>query len=285
MTTSRWLRPRSDIPGQSNVWIMGVLNCTPDSFSDGGQWMSSTTDTLHVDLAVQRGLDMQQQGAAIIDVGGESTRPGAAPVALQAELDRVIPVIHALSKQGCTVSVDSRKAEVMRQAIDAGATIVNDVSALSFEPEALSVVAEAGVDVCLMHMQGNPETMQLKPEYHHVVETVSDFFTQRIEACLQAGIKKSAIILDPGIGFGKRLQDNIALIRAIDHFKRTFDMPVLLGVSRKSFLGQITGAAVADRELETAVAGALGIAHGADILRVHDVPLQHRAIQIASALT
>jgi len=228
---------------------------------------------------------MWKQGAAIIDVGGESTRPGAAPVALQTELDRVIPVVRALSRQGCTVSVDSMKAEVMRQAIDAGATIINDVSALTFDPDSLSVVAESGVDVCLMHMQGSPDSMQLNPEYTNVVEAVTAFLAQRIEACLQAGVKEAAIMIDPGIGFGKRVDDNIALIRAVDHFKHTFHMPVLLGLSRKSFLGQLTGAGVDDRELETAVAGALGIAHGADILRVHDISLQRRAIQLASALT
>jgi len=240
---------------------------------------------MQVDRAVQHGLRMWEQGAAIIDVGGESTRPGAAPVALQAELDRVIPVIRTLIRQGCTVSVDSMKAEVMRQAIDAGATIINDVSALTFDPDSLSVVAESGVDVCLMHMQGTPDSMQLNPEYTNVVESVTAFLAQRIETCLQAGVKEAAIMIDPGIGFGKRLDDNIALIRAVDHFKRTFDMPVLLGLSRKSFLGQLTGAGVEDRELETAVAGALGIANGADILRVHDIPMQRRAIQLASALT
>ena len=272
---------------------MGVLNCTPDSFSDGGNFIdsasASNTDLsagcMHVDRAVQHGLSMWKQGASIIDVGGESTRPGAAPVTLQAELDRVIPVIRALSTQGCTVSVDSMKAEVMRQAIDAGATIINDVSALTFDPDSLSVVAESGVDLCLMHMQGTPDTMQINPEYNNVVEAVTTFLAQRIEACLQAGVKEASIILDPGIGFGKRLDDNITLIRAIDDFKRAFDLPVLLGLSRKSFLGQLTGAGVEDRELETAVAGAVGIANGVDILRVHDIPMQRRAIRLASALT
>jgi len=274
---SRWQRPvNDDRPG--DAWIMGVLNCTPDSFSDGGAFSDS-------DAAVAHGLAMHEQGAAIIDVGGESTRPGAAPVPLLEELARVIAVIRALVMQGCTVSVDTMKAEVMRQAIKAGACMVNDVSALRHDAESLSIVADGGADVCLMHMHGTPETMQQQPEYKDVVQAVGDFFTQRIEACLQAGVRRNSIILDPGIGFGKRLQDNLALIRAVSHFKTTFNMPVLLGVSRKSFLGQLTGASVEEREIETAVAGAMGIAYGADMLRVHDVAQQRRAIRIASALS
>jgi len=274
---SRWQRPvRQDRSG--DVWIMGVLNCTPDSFSDGGCFFDR-------DAAIAHGLKMHEQGAAIIDVGGESTRPGADSVLLQDELERVIPVIQALASQGCTVSVDSMKAAVMRQAIGAGASIINDVSALQYDAESLQFVAQSGADVCLMHMQGKPETMQQQPEYGDVVQEVSDFFARRIEACLQAGINRSSIILDPGIGFGKRLQDNLALIRAVSHFKTRFDMPVMLGVSRKTFLGQLTGAVVQERELETAVAGAIAIAGGADMLRVHDVALQQRAIRVASALS
>jgi dihydropteroate synthase len=274
---SRWQRPLTK-DGSGDVWIMGVLNCTPDSFSDGGEFFDS-------DSAVAHGLEMHGQGAAIIDVGGESTRPGAAPVPVQEELARVIPVVRALSMQGCTISVDTMKAEVMHQAIAAGAAMVNDVSALRHEAESLRIVADSGVDVCLMHMQGTPETMQQQPEYENVVQAVSDFFARHIEACLQAGVQASSIILDPGIGFGKRLKDNLALIQAIPHFKISFNMPVLLGVSRKSFLGQLTGAAVEDRELETAVAGAMAIAYGTDMLRVHDVAQQRRAIQVASALS
>jgi len=274
---SRWQRPLTK-DGSGDVWIMGVLNCTPDSFSDGGVFFDS-------DRAIAHGLDMHAQGASIIDVGGESTRPGAAPVPEQDELARVIPVVRALTAHGCTVSIDTMKAAVMQQAIAAGASIINDVSALSHDAQSLSVVADSGVDVCLMHMQGTPDTMQQQPEYDNVVQAVSDFFGRRIEACLQAGIQPSSIILDPGIGFGKRLEDNLALIQAIPHFKDTFNMPLLLGVSRKSFLGQLTGAAVEDRELETAVAGAMGIAYGADMLRVHDVAQQQRAIRVASALS
>ncbi|OIO74244.1 MAG: dihydropteroate synthase [Zetaproteobacteria bacterium CG1_02_53_45] len=274
---SRWFRPRS-ADNRGDVWIMGVLNCTPDSFSDGGSF-------INVEAAVSHGLAMWKQGARLIDVGGESTRPGAAQVPLAEELERVIPVVRQLTGLGCAVSIDTMKAEVMRQAIAAGAVMVNDVSALDHEPESLAVVAQSGVDVCLMHMQGNPQTMQQRPQYDHVVDEVAAFFTERIELALAAGIKQSSILLDPGIGFGKRLEDNLTLIRSLDVFKTRFGMPVLLGVSRKSFLGLLTGCGVEDREIETAVAGAIGIAHGADILRVHDVEVQQRAIRVASALT
>jgi len=270
---SRWLRP-----ADGDVWIMGVLNCTPDSFSDGGRFVD-------VEKAVAQGLAMQAAGATIIDVGGESTRPGSKPVPQEDELQRVVPVVKALTQAGCRVSIDTMKAEVMAQAINAGASLVNDVSALSFDPQSLAVVAAAGVDVCLMHMQGSPETMQDTPGYYGVVEEVATFFEQRIEVCLQAGIAESSIILDPGIGFGKRLEDNLTLIQATSEFKQRFPLPLLLGLSRKSFIAQLTGSPVDDREIETAVAGAIGISQGADILRVHDVALQARAIRVASALS
>jgi len=275
---SGWQRRLTEDGQRGDVWIMGVLNCTPDSFSDGGDFFS-------VDAAIAHGIEMHEQGANIIDVGGESTRPGAAAVSEQQELERVVPVIRALAAHGCTLSVDTMKAAVMRQAVASGARIINDVSALSFDPESLQVAAQAGTDVCLMHMQGEPETMQRQPEYNDVVQEVSVFFSRRIDACFQAGIQASSIMLDPGIGFGKRLEDNLALIRATAHFKATFDMPLLLGLSRKSFLGQLTGSPVEDRELETATAGAMAIACGVDILRVHDVAQQKRAIRVASALS
>ena len=265
-------------PDDGDVWIMGVLNCTPDSFSDGGQYINS-------EAAVAHGLSMFKSGAALIDVGGESTRPGAQPVGVDEELRRVIPVVRGLTQKGCRVSIDTMKAEVMQQAIKAGASLVNDVSALRHDAESLGVVANTGIDVCLMHMQGEPENMQQKPKYDDVLADVIHFFEQRIEACLSANISESAILLDPGIGFGKRLQDNLALIQGIGEIKDHFSMPVLLGVSRKSFLGQLTHGPADDRELETAVAGGFGIAAGADMLRVHNVDLQSRAIRVASALS
>lgn len=265
-------------PDDGDVWIMGVLNCTPDSFSDGGHFIDSQA-------AIAHGLSMFKSGAALIDVGGESTRPGAQPVTADEELHRVMPVIRGLVQKGCRVSIDTMKAAVMQQAIKAGASLVNDVSALRHDPESLDVVADMGVDVCLMHMQGEPANMQLQPQYNDVLAEVMYFFEQRIEACLSANIAESAILLDPGIGFGKRLQDNLALIQGLTEIKNRFSMPLLLGVSRKSFLGQLTHTSPDDRELETAVAGGFGIAAGADMLRVHNVDLQSRAIRVASALS
>ena len=270
---SRWHRP-----DDGDVWMMGVLNCTPDSFSDGGQYIDS-------EAAVAHGLSMFRSGAALIDVGGESTRPGAQAVATDEELRRVMPVVRRLVQKGCRVSIDTMKAEVMQQAIKAGASLVNDVSALRHDSESLGVVANTGADVCLMHMQGEPLHMQQQPQYDDVLADVIHFFEQRIEACLSANISESAILLDPGIGFGKRLQDNLALIQGISEIKDRFSMPVLLGVSRKSFLGQLTHGSADDRELETAVAGGFGIAAGADMLRVHNVDFQSRAIRVASALS
>jgi len=258
--------------------MMGVLNCTPDSFSDGGSFMD-------VESAVSHGLSLWKDGADLIDVGGESTRPGSVSVSVEEELRRVIPVVQQLSDLGCDVSIDTMKAEVMRQAVAAGAVMVNDVTALRFDTESLAVVAETGVDVCLMHMQGEPETMQSSPRYADVVEEVVDFFAARIEKALAAGVRESSIVLDPGIGFGKRLKDNLRLIKSLGRFKQQFGMPLLLGVSRKSFLGLLSHSSIEDRELETAVAGTVGIIHGADLLRVHDVKLQKRAIRVASALS
>lgn len=268
---SRWLNP----PGFA-AHIMGVLNCTPDSFSDGGAYIDH-------DAAVRHARAMCEAGAAIIDVGGESTRPGARPVSLEDELARVMPVIEVLAGQGVTVSVDTSKPQVMRQALAAGAAMVNDVTALRGGEESLAVVAESGADVCLMHMRGEPASMQDSPYYEDVIGEIEAFFRQRVEACLKAGISESAIILDPGIGFGKRLQDNLAIIAQLHRFK-SLGFPLLLGVSRKSFLGAITGSGPIERELETAAAVTACVLRGADILRVHDVAAQSRAIRVASEI-
>jgi len=270
--SSKWLHQL----GQP-AWIMGVLNCTPDSFSDGGQFVN-------IDIAVQHGLAMRDAGAAIIDVGGESTRPGAQAVAEDEELRRVIPVIEALVSCGCKVSIDTRHALVMKQAVEAGACMINDVSALYFDEESLLVAANAKVDVCLMHMQGTPETMQKAPKYDDVLFDVMDFFDACLERCVREGLPESCLLLDPGIGFGKSLEDNMRLIANIAVLKEHFGLPILLGVSRKSFIGALTGAAVDERELETAVAGSIGIFQGVDGVRVHDVASQYQACQIATAL-
>jgi dihydropteroate synthase len=269
---SRWHRP-----ADGDAWIMGVLNCTPDSFSDGGRYVDTGA-------AVAHGLMLRDAGARLIDVGGESTRPGAESVPVQEELRRVIPVIQSLVREGCQVSVDTTKAAVMRLAVEAGATMINDVTALAGDGDALAAAAESGADVCLMHMQGRPRTMQEHPHYDDVVGEVRTFFARRIDACLAAGIREDAIVLDPGIGFGKRLEDNLALIARLPVFRQAFGLPLALGVSRKSFLGALTGAPVEDRETETAAAVSIGVFAGADILRVHDVAIQRRAIRVASAL-
>jgi len=271
MPASRW-----HCTAGAHVWLMGVLNCTPDSFSDGGRYAD-------VKAAVRHGLHMWRKGAAIIDVGGESTRPGAQPVPLDEELARTVPVVQALSGEGVFISIDTSKAEVMRQAIVAGARMVNDVSALRADRDAMEIVADAGVDVCLMHMKGTPRNMQNHPFYTDVVAEVMAFFESRIAACLKGGIRESAIILDPGIGFGKRLADNLALLAAIPRLKQ-FGFPVLVGLSRKSFLGEITGAPVGDREIETVAADSIAAFCGADMLRVHDIDTHLRAINVAAAM-
>ncbi len=265
-----WRARRAEGP-----WIMGVLNCTPDSFSDGGRYAG--------ERAIRHGLTMWEQGAAIVDVGGESTRPGAAPVSLDEELRRVMPVVEALCARGVAVSVDTSKAEVMRRAVAAGAVMINDVRALAGDPEALEVAAAADVDVCLMHMRGEPATMQRDVRYEDAADEVTRWLESRARACIEAGVAESAIVLDPGIGFGKRLEDNLALIGAIPRI-RALGFPVLMGVSRKSFLGAITGAPVDDREFETAAAVALCTALGADGARVHDVAAQSRAMRVGAAL-
>ncbi len=286
--SSKWLRSEGE-----RAWIMGVLNCTPDSFSDGGKFTEepvdpavdqTTNQTINVDTAVRHALAMHEQGAAIIDVGGESTRPGSASVALAEELKRVVPVIEALAAREVTLSIDTTKAEVMRQAIGAGASMVNDVTALRGDADSLSVVAETGVDVCLMHMQGVPETMQKSPVYRNLLDEITLFFESRIKACLKAGISEASLLIDPGIGFGKRLEDNLLLIANVEVLKRRFGLPLLMGVSRKSFLGEITGSDVNSREVETAAAVSIAAFAGSDLLRVHDVETQRRAVDVASAL-
>ncbi|MDX8376624.1 MAG: dihydropteroate synthase [Mariprofundales bacterium] len=261
-----------------SVRIMGVLNCTPDSFSDGGQYLDSQ-------LALEQAHNMLAAGADIIDVGGESTRPGAEIVPLAEELHRTIPIVRALAAADVCVSIDTSKAEVMRQAVDAGAKIINDVTALRGDKQSLRVAAQSGADVevCLMHMQGKPRCMQSKPQYTDVVSEIEDFFLQRIAVCKASGINPQRLLLDPGIGFGKTLAHNLTLIRAIPRFKK-LGLPLLMGVSRKSFLGSITGATTKNREIETAAAVAICCSLGADIIRVHDVKTQTKAATIGSAL-
>ncbi|EWH07456.1 dihydropteroate synthase [Pseudoalteromonas lipolytica SCSIO 04301] len=244
--------------------VMGILNVTPDSFSDGGNYCQ-------LDSAVKQAHTLLEQGAKIIDIGGESTRPGAPDVSLEDELDRVIPLVKALRKTSdCIISIDTSKSEVMRQAILAGADIINDVRALQ-ELGAIEVLAAyPDVAICLMHMQGQPRTMQSNPQYEDLFADINDFFSERIEACEQAGIQQQRIILDPGFGFGKTLAHNYEILNRFDEFNQ-FNLPVLAGLSRKSMIGNLLNKST-DERLAGSLAGALIAAqNGAKIIRVHDV--------------
>lgn len=258
--------------------IMGVLNVTPDSFSDGGDFFDHAR-------AVDRGLEMIAAGADIVDVGGESTRPGAAPVSEDEEIRRVIPVVKSLAERGTLVSIDTRHAGVMRRAIDHGARIVNDVSALTGDPDSLGVVARSGASVILMHMRGEPVTMQDSPRYTDVLADVYDYLEARVSACRQAGVEESRIAIDPGIGFGKTVWHNLRLIDGLATF-RGLGCPVVLGVSRKAFIGRIGRAPEAKDRLPGSLALALaGTERGADILRVHDVAETCQAAKLWEAVT
>lgn len=253
--------------------VMGVLNVTPDSFSDGGRHATR-------DAAVTRALVMAGEGAAIIDVGGESTRPGAVPVAEDEELSRVIPVIEALrARSDVVISVDTTKPAVMRAACAAGADIVNDVLALQ-APGAIEAVAAAGAAVCLMHMQGQPQTMQLAPLYTDVVGEVRSFLDRRVQACAAAGIAAERLVVDPGIGFGKTLDHNLELLARLEEL-RSGGCPLLVGVSRKSMFGQLLGRAVEQRRPGSLAAVALAVWQGAAIVRAHDVAETVDAVRTA----
>lgn len=254
--------------------LMGVINVTPDSFSDGGQFLDHRR-------AIDHGMRLAAEGAAILDIGGESTRPGSELVPVDEEIARVIPVIEGLQHSGAIISIDTRNAETMKRAVAAGASMVNDVSALTHDPESLSVVAGLGISVCLMHMQGDPKTMQVEPHYDNVVQEVFDFLKSRIEACRAAGVAQNKIIIDPGIGFGKTLEHNISLLQNLDKFQ-SLGCPVLLGVSRKSFISKImNSSAPADTRLPGSLAAALyGLQKGAQIFRVHDVAETKQAFTV-----
>jgi dihydropteroate synthase len=261
---------------------MGILNTTPDSFSDGGNCYQG--ERLSLDLALERGRQLLAEGAAIIDVGGESTRPGAAPVSEQQELDRVVPVVERLvAELGALVSVDTSRASVIRAAAAAGAGMINDVRALQREG-ALAAAAATGLPVCLMHMQGEPDTMQNRPSYQvDVVAEVSDFLQARVSACEAAGIARERILLDPGFGFGKTLEHNLTLLRRLRELAQ-LGFPVLVGLSRKSMLGGLL-----QREVDDRLAGSLALAmaaaqRGAAIIRVHDVAATVDVLKIEQAL-
>ncbi|MGA2654358.1 MAG: dihydropteroate synthase [Gammaproteobacteria bacterium] len=256
---------------------MGILNVTPDSFSDGGQFNTIDKALLQADL-------MLAQGADIIDVGGESTRPNATPVSLQEELDRVIPVVSALrTRFNVPISIDTRHAKVMREAINAGAAMINDVNALQGE-NALTTAAELNVPVCLMHMQGTPGTMQQNPVYQNVVTDIIEFLNQRIDACIKAGIKREHIVIDPGFGFGKTFEHNVILLKELQQFN-ILQLPLLVGLSRKTWIGVATEQGTSDRLAGSLAAAIIAVQKGAHILRVHDVGATRDALRILKAVS
>lgn len=256
--------------------IMAIINVTPDSFSDGGRPGSARQ-------AIEFALQAVAQGADMLDIGGESTRPDAEPVSVDEELSRVIPVIEALAKHtSVPISIDTSKPEVMRAAVAAGAAFINDVFALRREG-ALQAAAGLGVPVCLMHMQGSPQTMQQDPRYDDVLVQVRQFLTERIFACEMSGILKKNIVIDPGFGFGKNLEHNLALLANLDYFSE-LGVPVLAGVSRKSMIGQITGRTLDQRVIGSAAAALMAVQNGARIVRVHDVAETRDALAVLAAV-
>ena len=258
--------------------LMGILNVTPDSFSDGGE-------TFEHNLAVNKGADLVQDGAAIIDVGGESTRPGSEPVPLEEELRRVVPVVERLNAAGHLVSIDTRKATVMDQALQNGARILNDVSALTHDAKSLDLAAKVTAPVVLMHAQGEPQTMQVEPAYEDVVLDVFDFLASRLAVCEAAGIGRDRVILDPGIGFGKTVQHNLTLLNNLSLF-HALGCPLLLGASRKRFIGALSQEEAADQRLAGSLAAfAQGYYQGVQIFRVHDVAESTQMLSVLQGLS
>ena len=257
------------------TYVMGILNVTPDSFSDGGLFLNEKN-------AIEQALRMINEGADIIDIGGESTRPGAAPVSPKEEIERVVPVIRALAKNvNVPVSIDTCKAGVADEAVSAGASIINDISGLRFDRRMARVAARHKVPVVIMHIQGTPAHMQKKPVYNALIPEIMDYLREGIDIALKAGVPDNMIIIDPGIGFGKTVEHNLEIINRLDEFKG-FEKPILLGPSRKSFIGRLLGDLPVTERLEgTAAAIAIGISKGANIVRVHDIKEMSRVSKIA----
>jgi dihydropteroate synthase len=256
---------------------MGVVNVTPDSFSDGGRYLEARA-------AIEHALELEAQGASILDIGGESTRPGATPVSAEEELLRVIPVLAGLVSAGTTaqLSIDTSKARVAAAAVAAGATLVNDVTALRGDTAMAEVIAGAGVDCCLMHMLGDPRSMQLDPRYGDVVAEVKAFLAERMATAIAAGVARERILLDPGIGFGKTLEHNLELLRRLDELA-ALGRPLVIGTSRKSFLGAITGRGADGRVAGTIATNVIALERGARVFRVHDVEPVYDALKVAAA--
>lgn len=263
-------------PLGEEIAVMGILNITPDSFHDGGRFFSHSS-------AVQQAQQMIEEGADIIDVGGESTRPGAGRVNEREELERVIPVIEAVSGLGVPVSIDTYKAAVAREALAHGAAVINDITALAGDSEMAAFASREGCPVCLMHMQGTPADMQKNPQYEDVVDEVYTFLKQRIDWAVTRGIEREKIIIDPGIGFGKNLQHNLDLLGRLDSFL-SMGRPLMVGLSRKSFIGMISGAESEARLAGTLAANVLSYRQGARIFRVHDVAENRQALDVAAAI-
>jgi dihydropteroate synthase len=257
--------------------VMGIVNVTPDSFSDGG-------DFARPEIAIAHGLRLREEGADILDIGGESTRPGSAPITAADELARIRPVVRALAAAGAIVSVDTRRAEVMRESLACGARIVNDVTALTYDPAGLDTVASAGASVVLMHMQGEPSTMQKAPHYDDAPREVAAYLEERVAACRAAGISDERIAVDPGIGFGKTAEHNLQLLASVDRLRAT-GVAIMIGVSRKAFIAKLSRGEPPKERVAGSVAAALAaVSRGADIVRVHDVAATRQALAVWQAI-
>lgn len=277
MPSSRKVKMGRELQWSDRPLIMGILNVTPDSFSDGGKYLTR-------EKAVDHALKMVEDGADIIDVGGESSRPFSRPIPIDEELKRVIPVIESLrEKSNIPISVDTCKARVAEESCLAGADIVNDISGLRYEPELADTVSTAKAKVVIMHMKGLPETMQTAPYYDDVISEICTFFQERIQFAAARGIDQDKIILDPGIGFGKRVEDNLKIIKHIDVFKR-FGLPVLVGTSMKGFIGKITESTLKGRIEGTLASISISVWNGADIIRVHDVKKAKKVVLLTDAI-
>ena len=279
-STDGWLLEtrHGNVEMRGRTALMGVLNVTPNSFSDGGKYLKPGE-------AIAHGVRLAEEGADIIDIGGESTRPGARPISVEEESERVIPVIRELRRAlSVPLSIDTCKAEVAKRALDEGVDIINDVSALRMDPKMAPLAAAERVPVVLMHMQGTPDIMQQRPRYQNVVEEVKEFLRSRVQFALEKGIDSSRIIVDPGIGFGKELQHNLALLRALPALG-SLGQPLLVGVSRKTFIGKLLGGADPKERLEGSLAAAvMAVVGGAHMIRAHDVRESRRALRIADAV-
>jgi dihydropteroate synthase len=265
------------LPIGERTCIMGVLNTTPDSFSDGGVY-------LNPEKAVQRALQMADQGADIIDIGGESSRPGAESISAEEELNRVMPVIKALKRSiSVPLSIDTYKSEVARRALAEGVSIVNDISALRRDPHMAETIAEFNAGVILMHMKGTPGDMQERPFYENIIEEICSYLEESVIIAVEAGVSSDKIIIDPGIGFGKTVAHNLRILKELDRFK-TLGKPVLVGTSRKSFIGTLTGKDVNDRLFGTAASLTAAVIRGADIVRVHDIEAMRDVVSVTDAI-